>query len=171
MIEIRPATIDDAFDLALNLHDMTRNEFENAGVGPRFLLAHLRTFAVMPGASAVMVDGSLAAVAYSVSIGDRKRATGFAAARGNGRQLVLAARRWAARERGQHPSAEFVAFCFSTHPERDRFMAALGMKRVGEHANFCVFSDSQASLDMAQSLLYFCALAGVEAGDRRAGLP
>jgi hypothetical protein len=132
---------------------MTRNEFENANVLPRFTLAHLRTFATAPGASAVLVDGSLAAVAYSTPIADRKRATGFAAARSNGRKLVLAARRWAAHERQKHPTVEFVSASFSTHPERDRFMAALGMRKVAEHPAFTVFSDSQPSLDKARKLL------------------
>ena len=154
MIEVRPSTANDAYDLFLNLHPMTRNEIENAGIAPGNVLTHIRTAVCAAGSSTVEINGEVVIVAYSMPLVPGKRTTGFLAANcRDGRKLTFAARRWAARERMRHPNTEFIAASFSTHPERDRFLEALGMHKVEDQPTFTLFSDSRPALDMAQPLL------------------
>ena len=143
MIAVRPATTNDAYDLCLNLHSMTRSETDNAGIALDRLLDRVKGAAAAPGACAVDVDGDLAIIAWSAPLGPGRRATMFLAATcKDGRKLTIAARRWAARERAAHPRVEFVSTTFSTHPQRDRFLAALGMRKISERPGFALFSDS-----------------------------
>jgi hypothetical protein len=150
MIEIRPACPKDAGILLANLHPVTRSEMENAGIPEENKTPFLKDIIAIPGASAAYVDGMLAFIAASRPYTPQAHTTTFLMAVCDDRSLALAARRWGRFERAAHPGKKAVIFSYSTHPDRDRFFAAFGMRKVSERPRFTVFSDSQDALDFPQ---------------------
>lgn len=142
MIEIRRACLADIGGLLDNPHDMTRDELRALGLKGSALDRHMYTRVGCAAAHAVLIDGRVAALAGSTPQAVGLRATFFMAAKCDPRKLVLGARVWAAREREEYAGSRFCSFSYSTHPKRDRFMRALGMRKLGEAKGFAVFTDS-----------------------------
>jgi hypothetical protein len=147
MITIRPSLPEDAHEIFTNLGDFTRDELDNCGISDQHLYSHLQDVAASPDAMAVLLDGKIAVLAASSALKNGARQTSFFAAACERHKITFAARRWAALARAMYPGVGFVSVSYSRHPARDRFLAALGMRKIDETPRYCVFADSNYSLD------------------------